>query len=193
MFEKIKLAVTGISYSQVNQSAYVLVLAETDGPRRIPVAIGPSEAQSIALKIEGIIPPRPLSHDLMVSFMRAYGIVLEEVFITKFQDGIFYSELKFHDGERSVTLDARTSDAIAIALRTKTPIYTTPEVIDIAGFVFPDDKVIVYDPSELPRPPKIENYTIEELEKQLAKHIEREEYEEAAIVNKILKQKKEKL
>lgn len=192
MLNKVKLAILGISYSQIHQNAYALILAEVDGKRRIPVVIGPSEAQSIALKIENVTPPRPLSHDLIVSFMRAFGVSLQEVLIHKFENGIFYSELLFNDGERQVVLDARTSDAIAIAIRTKTPIYTTPDVIDETGFIVPeDDDLTITDNSEDIQMPKIENYSVDELEKQLAILIEREEYEEAAIVNDILKKKKQ--
>ena len=191
MSQKVKLALLGISYSQLQQNAYALILAEIDGARRIPIVIGQAEAQSIALKIENITPPRPLSHDLIVSFMRAYGVSLEEIFIHKFEDGIFYSELIFNDGERKVSLDARTSDAIAIAIRTKAPIYTSEEILADTGFILPDDEQIsVTDNSETPQMPKLENYTIEELERQLARHIELEEYEDAAIVNEILKSKK---
>jgi len=191
MSQKIKLALLGISYSQLQQNAYALILAEIDGVRRIPIVIGQAEAQSIALKIENITPPRPLSHDLIVSFMRAYGVSLEEVFIHKFEDGIFYSELIFNDGERKVSLDARTSDAIAIAIRTKAPIYTTEEILAETGFILSDNEQIsVTDNSETPQMPKLENYSIEELERQLARHIELEEYEDAAIVNEILKSKK---
>lgn len=191
MSQKVKLALLGISYSQLQQNAYALILAEIDGARRIPIVIGQAEAQSIALKIENITPPRPLSHDLIVSFMRAYGVSLEEIFIHKFEDGIFYSELIFNDGERKVSLDARTSDAIAIAIRTKAPIYTSEEILADTGFILPNDEQIsVTDNSETPQMPKLENYTIEELERQLARHIELEEYEDAAIVNEILKSKK---
>ena len=104
MSQKVKLALLGISYSQLQQNAYALILAEIDGARRIPIVIGQAEAQSIALKIENITPPRPLSHDLIVSFMRAYGVSLEEIFIHKFEDGIFYSELIFNDGVRSACI-----------------------------------------------------------------------------------------
>ena len=88
--------------------------------------------------MEGIIPPRPLTHDLFVSFAHAFGVKLVEVYIYKFEDGIFYSELTFSDGNRTVQLDARTSDAIAIAMRTHTPIYTTAEVVNETGFIIND-------------------------------------------------------
>ena len=128
--DKIRLKVLGISYSQIQSGAYALILAQADGPYRIPVVIGASEAQSIAIRMENIIPPRPMTHDLFVSFAHAFGVELKEVLIYKFEDGIFSSELTFTDGERQVVIDSRTSDAIGIAMRTKAPIYTTREILN---------------------------------------------------------------
>ncbi len=132
---RIQLKVLGISYSQIQTGAYALILAQIDGPYRIPVVIGATEAQSIAIRMENIIPPRPMTHDLFVSFAHAFGVKLKEVFIYKFEDGIFSSELTFSDGERQIVLDSRTSDAIGIAMRSKAPIYTTREIIDETGFI----------------------------------------------------------
>lgn len=195
MKDKIKLKVLGLSYSQIQTGAYALILSHVEGTYRIPIVIGPSEAQSIAIKMEGITPPRPLSHDLIVAIIRAFGVALTEVFIYKFEDGIFYSELHLEDGERQIVLDARTSDAIAIAMRTKTPIYTTAEILENTGIqieVTADDN---YNISKLndeqdPLFPKLENYTIEELERSLTRMIELEKYEEAAQITKILNAKK---
>lgn len=180
-----------------------MILAQTDGPYRIPVVIGAAEAQSIALRMESITPPRPMTHDLFVSFAHAFGVKLKEVFIYKFEDGIFSSELTFSNGERSVVIDSRTSDAIAIAMRTSAPIYTTQEILDETGFVMeiqdPDsqssDQSIEdpenegYDPNHEAR---LDQYSIEELERTLRKHIDNEEYEKAAEVNEILKRKRNK-
>ncbi len=205
MDDRIKLKVMGISYSQLQSGAYALLLSEENGPHKIPIVIGGSEAQSIAIKMEGIIPPRPLTHDLFVSFAHAFGVKLTEVYIYKFEDGIFYSELTFSDGTRTVQLDARTSDAIAIAMRTHAPIYTTHEVVIETGFIINDNDVIDNDTepqdadavtdSDLPgadyfAEPKLENYAIEELERTLAQLIEDENYEEAARVNEILQRKR---
>ena len=197
MSDKVRLKVMGVSYSQIQSGAYALILEEIGGPRRIPIVIGSDSAQSIAIKLEGIIPPRPLTHDLIVSLTRAFGIKLQEVFIYKFEDGIFSSELTFIDGERQVVLDSRTSDAIAIALRTKTPIYTTKEILEQTGFVMEvvvsPEKPADDDENEdniTIEEPKIENYAIEELERTLAHLIETENYEEAAKVSEILNKKK---
>lgn len=203
MPERIRLKVLGISYSQIQSGAYALILAQVGGPYRIPVVIGAAEAQSIALRMESITPPRPMTHDLFVSFAHAFGVSLKEVFIYKFEDGIFSSELTFTDGDRTVKIDSRTSDAIAIAMRTGAPIYTTGEILDETGFVMEvqpgeeseDEAAAAGAPAysdDEPQSPRIENYTVEELEKTLAKLIEQENYEEAARVNEILKKKKSK-
>lgn len=194
----------GISYSQLQTGAYALLLSEENGPHKIPIVIGAAEAQSIAIKMEGITPPRPLTHDLFVSFAHAFGVKLIEVFIYRFEDGIFYSELTFTDGDgRTIQLDARTSDAIAIAMRTHTPIYTTQAVVDETGFIIHDTDSAagesVNSPSdndsEIPgadyfAEPKLENYAIEELERTLNQLIDDENYEEAARVNEILQRKR---
>ncbi len=117
---------------------YALILAEEEGARRIPIIVGTSEAQSIAIALEHITPPRPLTHDLFVTFAQAFGIQLREVFIYKFEDGVFYSELLFDDGITQVRLDSRTSDAIAIALRVKCDIYTTDQIVAECGVVLED-------------------------------------------------------
>ncbi len=197
MTDRVRLKVLGISYSQIQTGAYALILAQVDGPYRIPVVIGASEAQSIALRMESITPPRPMTHDLFVSFAHAFGVKLKEVFIYKFEDGIFSSELTFTDGERQVKIDSRTSDAIAIAMRTGTPIYTTREILDETGFVMEvhtddEDSEDATDENDSPvdREPKLENYAIEELERTLEKLISEEQYEEAAKVSEILKRKR---
>lgn len=197
----------GLSYSQLQSGAYALILAEDVGPRRIPVIIGASEAQSIAIVLEGIHTPRPLTHDLFVSFAHAFGVKLKEVYIYRFEDGIFSSELTFSDGDRTVSLDARTSDAISIALRTHTPIYTSEEILEKAGFIIDeevlrrdsddagdlqddiDDEPTYADRDDYQAEPDPERFTIEELEKTLADLIEKENYEEAARISEILNKK----
>lgn len=197
---RVRLKVMGLSYSQIQTGAYALILAQAGGPMRIPVVIGAAEAQSIALKMESITPPRPMTHDLFVSFAHAFGVKLTEVFIYKFEDGIFSSEITFTDGDRTVTIDSRTSDAIAIAMRTGAPIYTTRTILEETGFEMEiadensDDENAASNPeadeTDANTEPKLENYAVEELEKTLARHIEREEYEEAARVAEILKRKR---
>lgn len=138
MDTRIKLRVQGLTNSQIQSGAYALILAEEEGFRRIPIIVGTSEAQSIAIALERITPPRPLTHDLFATFAQAFGIRLREVFIYKFEDGVFYSELLFDDGMNQIRLDSRTSDAIAIALRVKCDIYTTPGIVTECGVVLED-------------------------------------------------------
>lgn len=182
---KIQLNVIGISYSQIQSGAYALILGEVDGPYRIPVVIGGAEAQSIAIRLEKIIPPRPMTHDLFVSFAHAFGVKLDNIFIYKFEDGIFYSELTFTDGERTVVLDGRTSDAIGIALRAKAPIYTTPEILEDTGFVMEE---VDTSGSEREQETHAEDAAskskkLHELESKLQDCIADEKYEEAAKIS----------
>lgn len=183
---KVRLKVLGISYSQIQSGAYALILAETDGPMRLPVVVGGMEAQSIAISLEGIIPPRPMTHDLFISLMHAYGLQLIEVYIYKFEDGIFSSEMTFMDTNGSeVQLDARTSDAIAIAMRCNAPIYTTPAIIEETGFTMEsmnqnDDTTSDESEEHTSDPKETLAEKIESLRAKLAKAIENEEYEEAS-------------
>lgn len=194
MENKVKLKIVGISYSQIRSGAYALILAEQNGQYHIPIVIGASEAQSIAIKMEKINMPRPLTHDLITNISQAFGIKLTEIFIYKFEDGIFYSELTFKDGERQILIDARTSDAVALAIRTKAPIFTTQEIIDETGFIMEEtgeNSYTLEKDTKVDNEIKLENLAIEELEKMLNKHIDLEEYEQAAHISKIIKQKKE--
>ena len=135
---RIKLKVQGLTNSQIQSGAYALILAEENGPRRIPIIVGTNEAQSIAITLEHITPPRPLTHDLFSTFTKAFNIFLKEVYIYKFEDGVFYSELEFSDGERTIKIDSRTSDAIALALRIHCDIYTSEDIIKECGVVLDD-------------------------------------------------------
>lgn len=194
MENKVKLKIVGISYSQIRSGAYALILAEENGLYHIPIVIGASEAQSIAIKMEKINMPRPLTHDLITNISQAFGIKLTEIFIYKFEDGIFYSELTFNDGDRQIVIDARTSDAVALAIRTKAPIFTTREIIDETGFIMEvtgENSYSLEKDTKHDNEIKLENLAIEELERMLNKHIDLEEYEQAAHISKIIKQKKE--
>lgn len=147
MDTRIKLRVQGLTNSQIQSGAYALILAEEAGSRRIPIIVGTSEAQSIAIALEHITPPRPLTHDLFAAFAQAFGIRLLEVFIYKFEEGVFYSELLFEHGIHQVRIDSRTSDAIAIALRVKCDIFTTEEIVTECGVVL-EDAVVVTEPDD---------------------------------------------
>ena len=134
----------------MHSGAYALILSE-EGPRRIPVIVGVSEAQSIAIALEELTPPRPLTHDLFVNFARTLHIHLQEVFICKFDDGVFFSEMVFTDGNQEFRIDSRTSDAIAIALRMKCTIYILESILQKCGVVVEDIESIESDETALMR------------------------------------------
>lgn len=133
--KKIKLDIVGLSYSQTQSGAYALVLGEVNGRRRLPIIIGSFEAQAIAIEIEKMTPSRPLTHDLFKSFAQAYQIDIKEIIIYNLVDGIFFSKLICTDGKKEVEIDARTSDAIAMAVRFECPIHTYEFILSTAGIV----------------------------------------------------------
>lgn len=194
MTDRVKISVMGITHSQIQKGAYAVLLTEDGGPHRIPVVVGIAEAQSIVAWMERVNLPRPLTHDLFRSVTRAFGIRVKEVFVSKFEKGIFYSEITFADGDREVVVDARTSDALAIALRSHAPIYTTREVIDETGFIAEgfddapaaDRDTTVDDASLLP----LNRLAEEELQRMLAKYIRTEEYERAAEIKAAIDEKR---
>ena len=190
--DKVRLKVLGITYSQVQQGAYALVLEQVGGPYRIPVVVGVSEAQSIAVRLENIVPPRPMPHDIIVSMSHGFGISLDEVFIYKFDDGVFLSELRFSNDDRSIAIDSRTSDAIALSLRTGAPIYTTREILEQTGFIIPDEEIKKDEKTgeEEPAEIRLDKLAVVELEKMLAGCVEREEYERAAEIKAVIDRKR---
>src|SRR5690606_3975174 len=128
------LNIKGISYSQTQNGAYALILSEVDGDRKLPIVIGAFEAQSIAIALEKEIkPPRPLTHDLFKNFSDRFEIVVKQVIIHKLVDGVFYSSLICERDKIEEIIDARTSDAIALALRFNAPIFTYKNILDKAG------------------------------------------------------------
>jgi bifunctional DNase/RNase len=130
----VKLTIKGISYSQTQNGAYALILNEVDGDRKLPIVIGAFEAQSIAIALEKEIkPPRPLTHDLFKSFADRFDIVVKQVIIHKLVDGVFYSSIICERDKIEEIIDARTSDAIALALRFAAPIFTYKNILDKAG------------------------------------------------------------
>jgi bifunctional DNase/RNase len=130
----VKLTIKGISYSQTQNGAYALILNEVDGERKLPIVIGAFEAQSIAIALEKEIkPPRPLTHDLFKSFADRFDIIVKQVIIHKLVDGVFYSSIICERDKIEEIIDARTSDAIALALRFNAPIFTYKNILDKAG------------------------------------------------------------
>jgi len=193
--QKVRLNILGLSVSQTQSGAYALVLTEENGDRRIPIIIGPVEAQAIAIQLEGLKPPRPLTHDLFKNLASVFEIKIEEVIIYKLEEGIFYSELICTSGEKHVRIDSRTSDAVALALRFKCPIYTSEEILQKAGIVLEDEQGFgIGKEKEHKRPPReteYKNYTIAELNELLKEAITNEDYERASTIrDEITRRKK---
>ena len=140
--KKRKLYIVGLSYSQTQSGAYALVLGEVNGRRRLPIIIGGFEAQAIAIEIEKMTPSRPLTHDLFKSLSEAYNINIQEVIIYNLVDGIFYAKLMCNDGKKVSEIDARTSDAIALAVRFDCPIYTYEFILATAGIVIEGNEFV---------------------------------------------------
>ena len=200
--DKIKLEITSLSYSQTQSGAYALVLKESKGRRRLPIIIGGFEAQAIAIKLEGMTPSRPLSHDLFKNFADNYNITLNEIIIYNLVEGIFFAKLiceqksDNNDKIKEIKIDSRTSDAIALAVRFDCPIYTYETVLNSAGIILDDDEddedgefteenISI---SELKQNP-IERLTLEELNINLNKAIETEDYEQASKIRDELKRR----
>jgi len=146
----VKLNIKGISYSQTQNGAYALILSEENGDQKLPIVIGAFEAQSIAIALEKEIrPPRPLTHDLFKTFSDRFSIEIKEVIIHKLVDGVFFSSLICQKDGVEEVIDARTSDAIAIAVRFQAPIFTYENILDKAGvFLKIEDELGLNDLSE---------------------------------------------
>jgi hypothetical protein len=184
-------------------------LTEENGERRIPIIIGGFEAQAIAIQLEGLKPPRPLTHDLFLNFATSFGIKLLEVNIYRLEEGVFYSQLICNNGKNNISIDARTSDAIALALRFKCPIYTTEEILQKSGIVIDiesEDKISPQKPS--PDKPsdkpgeedvssmsgyEFEDLDIEALEVLLDEAVKKEEYERASVIRDEINKRKKKM
>jgi len=196
--KRVKLKVTGISYSQTQSGAYALILNEENGDSRIPIIIGGFEAQAIVIKLENLEPPRPLTHDLFKKFADEFNIAVIEVMIYKLEEGVFFSKLVCNNGEKEYSIDSRTSDAVALALRFGCPIYITEEILEKAGITInPSDSDISSandtDSDFIADPGKYASYTDEELYRMIDDSVKTEDYEKAASIrDEIDKRKKKK-
>ena len=196
---KIKLDIVGLSYSQTQSGAYALVLGEVSGRRRLPIIIGSFEAQAIAIEIEKMTPSRPLTHDLFKSFAQAYHINIQEIIIYNLVDGIFYSKLICSDGKKTIEIDARTSDAIAVAVRFDCPIYTYEFILSSAGIVIEgNDFVYLENINETPEEPTptatgvtgLSGLSDDEIKTKLKEALAEEAYEKAAKLRDELNRRK---
>lgn len=186
--EKVKLEIVGLSYSQTQSGAYALVLSEVEGGRRLPIIIGGFEAQAIAIELENMTPSRPLTHDLFKNFSDEFNIDLKEVIIYNLVEGIFYAKLICEQNGESREIDARTSDAIALAVRFKCPVFTYASIMDSAGIKL-DEGEDLESPIEVSSSEEssaeedkddISKMTVSELENQLDNAVENENFELAS-------------
>jgi len=195
--KRVKLKVTGISYSQTQSGAYALILNEENGDRRIPIIIGGFEAQAIVIKLENLDPPRPLTHDLFKRFADEFNISVTEVMIYKLEEGVFFSKLVCNSRDKEYSIDSRTSDAVALALRFNCPIFIAEDILDKAGITINStdsefsssnetDNIFVSENN------KYDPYSDEELYKIIDESVKTEDYERAAAVRDEIEKRKKK-
>ena len=194
--KRVKLKVMGISYSQTQSGAYALLLIEENGERRIPIIIGGFEAQAIVIKLENLEPPRPLTHDLIKKMADQFNIKVTEVMIYKLEEGVFYSKMVCDNGEKEYSIDSRTSDAVAVALRFECPIYIDNDILEKAQLTnTPSDADLVSsgEPGTLNEPnSKYSSLTDDELYKLIDDAVKTEDYERAASIRDEIEKRKKK-
>lgn len=201
--KKILLEIVGLSYSQNQSGAYVLVLGENSGSRRLPIVIGGFEAQAIAIELEKMTPTRPLTHDLFKSFATTFNINLKEVIIYNVVEGIFFAKLICSDGSKEFDIDARTSDAIALAVRFNCDIYTHESILKSAGIALDGDmdttilsenskiaELHIEDSFQKDNADEFKSKSSEELKNTLQWALENEKYEMASKIRDELNQRK---
>lgn len=181
--DKVQVDILGLSTNPASGGAYALILKEVNGPRRLPIIIGASEAQSIALEMEGIKPPRPLTHDLMKNIIGSFGGELQEITIDELREGTFYAKLSIDNQ----LIDSRPSDAIALAVRYGVHIYVAAGVMDEAGFIPEEEEEEEAEPAQKPKAkekeqgePSAPKTKLDQLRLQLKEAVDRENYERAA-------------
>lgn len=201
--EKIRLEIIGLSSSQSQTGSFALVLGEVNGNRRLPIIIGMFEAQAIAIEIEKVIPNRPMTHDLFKSFALSFHFIVEEIVISDLKEGVFFAKIICSDGIKTIEIDARPSDAIAIGLRFDVPIYSYETIMSEAGIVLNDEmeesdedeeeedednleEATISsnkpEPSFVGKEDQIKNMSLDQLQAMLDDAIEKEDYEKAARV-----------
>lgn len=197
MGDRIKLNIIGLTSSHSQRNSYTLILGEENGELKLPIVIGGYEAQSIALVIEGLKPQRPLTHDLISNFFSQFGIILKEVIINKLEEGVFFSTLVTEKDDKIQNIDARTSDAIALALRMKCPIYTYKSILNDAGIQYEENDIEGEEKEEIiedENTPVVSNdlnqLSLKELKAELEKAIKIEDYVRAALLRDEIKIRK---
>lgn len=190
--EKIQLEILGLSSSQSQSGSFALVLGETDGNRRLPIIIGMFEAQAIAIEIEKIIPNRPMTHDLFKSFGHSFNYTIKEIVISDLKEGVFFAKIVCENDSKTVEIDARPSDAIAIGLRFNAPIYTYEKIMTDAGIILTDEsedeasdltaEIKKDEPktSTASEEKPLKDHSYDKLKEMLNKALEEENYEKAA-------------
>jgi len=193
ILDKTPLKILGITFNQVQVGAYALILSEEKGNRRIPIIIGTPEAQSIAIFLENLRPPRPLTHDLFVSFLQLLNITLKETNIYKYEDGVFHSEIIFSDGKKDFFLDSRTSDAIALSLRCNAPIYIADDIMKDVSIEFEEDDFNDNpEQSAQKQTVSLDNLSPEKLQKLMNEAVVTENYEKASYIRDLINEKKKR-
>lgn len=197
MSNKIELQIADIAPSGSSSGAYAMILAEVEGNRRLPIVIGGVEAQAIAIELEKMTPSRPLTHDLFRSLAHGFDIDIEQVLIYNLVEGIFFSKLIATMGGRTAEIDARTSDAVAIAVRFNCPIFCEEFILDQAGISSEEGGLSSEDADEIEEELEgiindEENFgtSVEELQKQLDTALEREDYEKASKIRDEINKRK---
>src|ERR1043165_9205104 len=194
--KKLKLEIIGLSYSQTQSGAYALVLGEEKGKRRLPIIIGAFEAQAIAIELENMTPTRPLTHDLFKSFAGSFDIEVEEVIIFNLLEGVFYAKLVCNNGEKKMEIDARTSDAIAIAVRFGCPIYTYEFILSTAGIILEENTPIEAIEEKIEKKhatlseSELSSASTDDLKELLKKALDEEAYERASKIRDELNKRK---
>jgi uncharacterized protein len=186
--KKVRLDIMALSHSVTQSHNYAVVLGEENGNRRLPIVIGGFEAQAIAVALENMTPNRPLTHDLFKNTLDAYDIDLKEIVINNLLDGIFYAQLICEQNGNIMQIDARTSDAISMAVRYGCPIYTFEFIMESAGVILDDNEEKTTDKKEK-KSTSIESMSIASLEKLLEEALSKEDYEKAAELRDIINSK----
>ena len=184
---KVSLEIIGLTYSESQTGAYVLILGDKHSRRRLPIVIGSAEAESIAVGIERHKNGRPHTHDLFLRFANEFNIEIKEVVINRFREGVYYAMLVCKQGDDLTMIDARPSDAIAIAVRSDCGIYAYETVMDEAGIIMDDMEEDTIEASDndndinkVQDAPRLEQLTLHELEDLLQDAIDNEDYQKAA-------------